>query len=233
MASKPGGPSWPTKKSREESPPQIPRSAQPPLPPRLPPLECSSSEVTVAIPSPSPADDDIVVVEPSVKPNAVQALPIQSGTRGSRVPSREGADKGKDPAEESIPIYTADYGVDALFGEVTITIEMRFKATDQALHNHRLAEELARMVMLPANWEIRKAHPIGEIQPGAYTSLIGIIYDVTVLAEGVTGFARLNAQLEDPAQTARARVKVVNELLQVAKEQERKNKGRSLYWRLN
>ena len=80
---------------------------------------------------PSPLiDDDVIIIEPLVKPEVVQAFPIQVGTRGSRAPSREGANKGKAPAEESTPIYMTNYGVDTPSREATITIKMHFKATD-------------------------------------------------------------------------------------------------------
>ena len=120
----------------------------------------------------SPSTDDVVVVEALVRSvKAVQALPIQAEFEGSRTASREAADKGKAPM---LPRFTAIYGPDMPSDESTIAIGMHFKATNQALQDRQLVGELAKMVILPADWKVSKARPVLEIQSDAYMSLIGV-----------------------------------------------------------
>ena len=73
-------------------------------------------------------------------------------SRGSWTANREAIDEGAN--KDKAPMlfhFTVDYGPDMPLGESIIVIGMHFKATDQALQDRRLAGELARMVMLPAN----------------------------------------------------------------------------------
>ncbi|XP_073103080.1 uncharacterized protein [Elaeis guineensis] len=80
-----------------------------------------------------------------------------------------------------------------------------------------------KMVMLLVDWEVRKTRPVMKILSDFYTSLLSIIHDVTILYEGLISFARLNVQLEDKAQTAHAWAEVVEKLLCIAEEQEKKS----------
>ncbi|EHA8590104.1 hypothetical protein COCNU_scaffold015050G000020 [Cocos nucifera] len=139
----------------------------------------------------------MVVVEAPA--NAVQALPTQPHAPEGEGPSRAGAEKGKvmEP-----PAFTVEYGLDASSGEATITIDMHIKVTDQVLQDHRLAEELIKMVMLPTDWKM--AH------------------DITILHEVLNDFARLNSELENKAQTTDAWAEVAGELLHAAEEWEKK-----------
>ena len=106
---------------------------------------------------------------------AIQALSIQTDFRGSRTASQKAADKGADKDKAPMfPHFIVDYDPDMPSGEPKIAIGMCFKATDQELQNRRLIGELAKMVMLPADWEVKKVRPVSEIQSGAYMSLIGI-----------------------------------------------------------
>ena len=70
--------------------------------------------------------------------------------------------------------FTMDYDPDIPSEEPTIAIGMHFKAINQALQDRQLTGELAKMVMLPTDWEVRKARPMTEIQLGVYISLIGV-----------------------------------------------------------
>ena len=103
------------------------------------------------------------------------------------------------------------------------------------------------MVMLPADWEVRKARPVSKLIPSSYMSLLGVriqsffffslffllnkslnfffiqmVYDITILLEVLNGFARLNFELENKAQIVDARTEVAGELLHAAEEWEKK-----------
>ena len=102
-----------------------------------------------------PIDDDVVVVKaPARSAKVVQDRRIQAKSGGSRVASRKAADKDIDKGKGSmLSTFTIDYGLDMPSGETTVAIEMRFKATDQAFQDLRLAGELARMIILPTDWK--------------------------------------------------------------------------------
>ncbi|KAG1365786.1 hypothetical protein COCNU_12G007860 [Cocos nucifera] len=109
------------------------------------------------------------------------------------------ADKGKviEP-----PTFIIKYGPNTSSKEAMVMVGMHIKMTDQALQDHQLTEELMRMVMLPADWEM--AH------------------DITILHEALNSFAWLNFELENKGQTADARAEVARELLHATKEREKK-----------
>ena len=103
-------------------------------------------------------DDEVVIIEALSRPaTVVQASLAQARASGDRAPSRVGANKGKAstdkrkaPVDEGKALtFMANYGLDTSFGETTITLGLRIKAIDQVLQNHRLTEELVKMVMLP------------------------------------------------------------------------------------
>ncbi|KAG1347141.1 hypothetical protein COCNU_06G009700 [Cocos nucifera] len=131
--------------------------------------------------------------------NVVQALPVQSHAHNGEGSNQVEAEKGKvvEP-----PTFSTEYGPNTSSREATVMVGMRIKATDQALQDRRPTEELMKMVMLPADWEM--AH------------------DITILYVALNGFARLNFELENKAQTTNARAKVVGELLHATEEQEKK-----------
>nr|XP_029122579.1 uncharacterized protein LOC114914519 [Elaeis guineensis] len=134
VLSGPGGPSQPSKKLREESPPRVSRSTPSSFSPQPPPVHSSplpAVEVVMVAAPPPPADDDVIVVEPPARPiEAVQALSIQIGSGGGQAPSRKGANKGKSLMP---PTFTTDYNLDMSSKEATVAIKMRFKVTDQTL----------------------------------------------------------------------------------------------------
>ena len=130
-----------------------------------------SVEAVIVTASPLIEDDVVVIEAPMKKAEVVQALPIPVGSGGSRAANREAANKGK---AQISPHFTMNYDLDLPSGEPTIAIRMRFNATDQALRDSQHVRELAKMMMLPTDWEVRKACPILKIQSDAYMSLIGV-----------------------------------------------------------
>ncbi|XP_073114833.1 uncharacterized protein [Elaeis guineensis] len=80
-----------------------------------------------------------------------------------------------------------------------------------------------KMVILSADWKVKKAHLVAEIISDSYASLLLLTHDTIILCEGLTAFARLNSQLEDKVQTANAQAEVTEELLYTVEEQEKKN----------
>ena len=118
-----------------------------------------SAEVVTIMASPS-ADNVVVVKAAARSTEVVQALPVQVGSGGSRAANREAVDKGK---ASMLSSFTANYNPNIPSEEPTVAIGMCFKVTNQALQNRQLAGELAKMVMLPTDWEARKMHPVSKI----------------------------------------------------------------------
>ncbi|EHA8587867.1 hypothetical protein COCNU_scaffold003427G000020 [Cocos nucifera] len=179
-----------SKKQRIDSPPQV-RSTQPLLLTHPLPAQTALAPSIEIL-----ASDDIVIVETPA--SAVQALPLQFHVFDGegRAPDGEGSNRAKANKGKAMepPAFTIEYGPDTSSGEATMTIGMHIRATDQALQDRQLVEELMKMMT----------------------------HDITILHEALNGFARLNSKLENKVQTANAWAEVAGELLHTVEEREKK-----------
>ncbi|KAG1330735.1 hypothetical protein COCNU_02G007030 [Cocos nucifera] len=214
LASEPSEPSRePPKKQMIGSPPQV-RSTQPLLSTHPPPARSTPSPTMEVSTS-----NDVIIVNALAA--MVQALPVQPSAPDGEGPSQAKADKGKAPVP---PTFITEYGSNTIFEEAAVTIGMRIKATNQALQDCRLVEELIKIVMLPVDWRVRKAYPILKIILGSYISLLAKAHDITILYKTLNGFACLNSELQDKVQTANAWAEVAGNFFQVTEEREKKYK---------